>query len=499
MTFNNDLGLDGCQDCPRKKGQTGPVAGCCANACGIFENAYYDPERMDADNFPYDSAKFAHLGPKAGIVNSESLWQRALKVIPGGSQTLSKAPGCFVDGYSPKYLARGKGSHVWDADGNEYIDYGLGCLPITLGYSFPEVDDAIKAQLADGITFTMMHELEVEVAERLTSMIPGAEMVRFAKNGSDVTAMSVRLARHVTGRNRIACMGYHGFQDWYIATTDRNFGIPDVVKALTHTFMFNDIDSLKKLFDEHPDEFAAVIMEPAIFEFPKPGFLEEVKELTHANGALLIFDEMITGMRFAKGGGQEFFGVTPDLGCFGKGIANGMPIGVLAGLEKYMSLFEKVFFSSTYGGEVVTLAAARAGLDYYNQNPVIPRLWRTGKILFDNFEKAIAARDLGDNVSVIGFPVRFQVVLKSDEPENDHLLNALFLQEMTRRGIVGWAVFGLSYSHTDEDLIHTARAFGEMLDVVKKALASGDIHSFIEGNAPQPVFKGLREKKQTAN
>ena len=499
MNFTNPNNLKGCQDCPRRAGETGSVAGCCANASTIFENAYYDYKRLSLETFDVDVTKFAGLGPSAGIASSEETWQRALKVIPAGTQTLSKGPSCFVEGVSPKYLLRGKGSRVWDVDGNEYIDYGLGCLPITLGYNFPEIDKAIQDQLADGITFTMMHPLEVEVSERLVDMIPGAEMVRFGKNGSDVTAMSIRLARHITGRDRVACLGYHGFQDWYIATTDRSFGIPETVKELTSTFTYNDIDSLKALFDANPGEFACVIMEPAIFEFPEPGFLESVRELTHQHGALLVFDEMITGMRFAVGGGQEFFGVVPDLACFGKGIANGMPLGVLAGLEKHMRNFEEVFFSSTYGGEALTLAAAKAGLDFYANNPVLPRLWRAGKTLFDNFNASIKARNMEENASVSGFPVRFMVSFVDANGEGDHRLNALFQQEMTKRGIVGWAIFGLSYSHSDEELLYTTHAFAETLDVIKEAIASDDLSAYMEGTPPEPVFKALREKKQTAN
>ncbi len=499
MSFTNSKSLSGCQNCPRRVGQTGPVEGCCANGSGIFENAYYDPQRLSLDAFDLDAGKFADLGPQAGIDQSEAWWQRAIDVIPAGTQTLSKGPGCFVEGVSPKYMVKGKGSRIWDADGNQYIDYGLGCLPITLGYSFPEVDDAVKAQLADGITFTMMHPLEVEVSERLVNIIPGAEMVRFGKNGSDVTAMSVRLSRHITGRERVACLGYHGFQDWYIATTDRSFGIPGAVKSLTSTFNYNDIDSLKALFDAHPDEYACVIMEPAIFEFPKPGFLEEVKELAHAHGALLVYDEMITGFRFAVGGGQEMFGVIPDLACFGKGIANGMPLGVLTGLESHMRYFEEVFFSTTYGGEALTLAAAKAGIDFYQNNPVVPRLWRMGKTLFDNFSTSIKTKGMEANASVNGFPVRFHVSFQDNEGEGDFRLDALFQQEMTKRGIVGWAIFGLSYSHSDEELLYTAQAFDETLDVIKEAVNSDDISAFMEGTPPEPVFKSLREKKQTAN
>jgi len=499
MTFINSSGLAGCQDCPRKNGSPAGAESCCADHHRIFENRYYDPKQMRADSYALDDSGFAGLGPKNGIAQSERLWTHALEVIPGGTQTLSKGPGCFVDGVSPKYLARGSGSRVWDVDDNEYIDYCLGCFPLTLGYGFAVVDDAIKRQLDDGITFSMMHPLEIEVSDRLIELIPGAEMVRFAKNGSDVTSMAIRLARHITGRDRVACLGYHGFQDWYVATTDRNSGIPGAVKELTHPFRYNDIASLESLFQAHRDEFACVIMEPALFEFPRDGFLEKVKELAHANGALLIFDEMLTGFRFANGGGQELFGVVPDLGCFGKGVANGMPIGVLTGLERHMCEFETVFFSTTYGGEALTLAAAKAALDFYKSNDVVARLWRSGKILFDNLQRLIGEKGLEENVSIIGFPVRFQLAFRNRDREPDYLLNALYQQEMTKRGIICYANLGLSYSHTDDELIYTARSFGETLDVMARAIESGDVAAVMEGTPSVPVFRALRDQKQTAN
>lgn len=443
---------------------------------------------------------FDKLGNRNGLGQTDAYWGRALKVIPAGTQTLSKGPGCFVDGVSPKYLKRGKGSRVWDVDGNEYLDYCLACFPLTLGYGHPAIDGAIQRQLEDGITFSMMHPLEVEVAERLTRIIPCAEMVRFAKNGSDVTAAAVRLARHITGREQVACFGYHGAQDWYIATTDRNFGIPGAVRALTHTFRYNDVDSLRALFRAHPDAFACVIMEPAIFDRPQDGFLDKVKELAHANGALLIFDEMLTGFRLAQGGGQELFGVTPDLATYGKGIANGMPLGVLVGRAEYMEHFDKVFFSTTYGGEALTLAAAAAGLDFYREKDVIGRLWHAGETLFGGFSDHVAAKKLEPHVTVAGFPVRMQLAFHDIAGKPSNLYAAIYQQEMCRRGILCYTgVMSVSFAHTDAELAYTVKAFGEALDVVAAAIASNDPERFLQGKPPAPVFRALREQRTTGN
>lgn len=501
--FRNPARLEGCQDCPLKVScaSNEVEAGvCCGAASGICGDGFYDRYVFKPDDIEAVGNKTENLGIRFPMKTSESLWERALGMIPGGSQTLSKAPGCFVDGVTPKYLQRGEGDRVWDVDGNQYIDYCMACFPLTLGYCVPEIDEAIRAQLKDGITFSMMHPLEIDVASRLIERIPCAEMVRFSKNGSDVTSAAVRLARHITGREKIACLGYHGFQDWYIGTTDRYFGIPEAVRQMTHPFAYNDIRSLQNLFAKHKGQIACVIMEPTLYEFPREAFLEQVRSLTEEEGALLIFDEMLTGFRLAEGGGQEFFGIIPDLATFGKGIANGMPIGVLTGAERYMRHFDKVFFSSTYGGETLTLAAAVAVLDFYRRHQVIRRLWKSGKIIMDNFNRLACERGLDQHVRVIGYPVRQQIILKDRTGQPNYLLSALFQQEMFKRGVLCYAgAMGFSYSHTDADLFYTVRVFGEALDVIAKALDSEDIRQFLQGTPSEPVFRTLRDQRQTAN
>ncbi|HUE19460.1 MAG TPA: aminotransferase class III-fold pyridoxal phosphate-dependent enzyme, partial [Stellaceae bacterium] len=271
---------------------------------------------------------------------SEELLQRALRVIPLGSQTFSKSFTQYPLGVSPYFIQRGKGGHVWDVDGNEYVDFVNGLCAVTLGYDDADVTRAVKAQLEDGVIFTLPHPLEMQVAEAIVDMVPCAEMVRFGKNGSDVTAAAVRLARAFTGRDHVAVCGYHGWQDWYIGSTARNRGVPEAVRRLTHGFTYNDLESLKRVLTEHSGDVAAVILEPMNSQAPKDGFLEGVKELAHRHGALLVFDEVITGFRFANGGAQEFFGVTPDLACFGKGVANGYPVSAIAGRADIMKLME---------------------------------------------------------------------------------------------------------------------------------------------------------------
>ena len=292
------------------------------------------------------------------ISRSDAWYARAEGLIPAGTQTLAKGPGQYVRGVAPKYLARGKGCRVWDVDGNEYLDYQMGIGPLSLGYANPVVDAAIREQLADGITFSLMHPLEVEVAELVRELVPGAEGVRYSKTGCDATTAAVRLARAFTGRDRVLCCGYHGWHDWYIGVTDRNAGIPRAVAELTATFGYNDLGSVLDAID---DQTACVILEPVTFEEPRDGFLSELRRVCDQYGALLIFDEMWTGFRLALGGAQERFSVRADLACFSKAIANGMPISVVTGRREVMALCDKqVFFFTTFGGEALSLAAARA-------------------------------------------------------------------------------------------------------------------------------------------
>ena len=292
------------------------------------------------------------------IVKSDEYYNRALNLIPCTTQTLAKGPGQNVKGIAPKYLKSGKGSHVWDVDGNEYIDFQMGIGPISLGYCYPAVDNAIKEQLTDGITFSLMHPLEVEVAELINSIVPNAENIRYSKTGADITSAAVRLARAYTGREKVLCCGYHGWHDWYISVTDRNKGIPQSVQDLTYTFNYNDISSVEDSIDE---DTACVILEPFVFEEPKDNFLQKLRDVCTKNGTLLIFDEMWTGFRVDLGGAQKYFNVDADLACFSKAVANGMPIGILTGKREIMKLLEKdVFFFTTFGGEALSLAAAKA-------------------------------------------------------------------------------------------------------------------------------------------
>jgi len=424
------------------------------------------------------------------IEQSDAWYQRALGLIPAGTQTLAKGPGQWVRGVAPKYVRRGKGGHVFDVDGNEYVDLNMGVGPLVLGYANEAVDEAIRAQLADGITFTQMHPLEVEVSELIAEVVPGAESVRFSKTGCDVTTAAVRLARAFTRRDKVLCCGYHGWHDWYISVTDRNLGVPEAVQDLSHTFAYNDLDSAADGIDE---DTACVILEPTVFEAPKPGFLKGLKELCRARGALLIFDEMWTGFRLAVGGAQERFGVTADLACFSKAVANGMPLSVLTGRRDVMSLLDKdVFFFTTFGGEALSLAAAKATIGELRKHRVPERLETLGGKLRDGYNVLAGELGLQGFTRAVGYGARSMVVFEAKAEaagQNPLLLKSVLQQEMIKRGVL-WAGFNtLCLAHTEADVAHVLAAYRASLIILRDSLADKTLASTLRGEPVEPVFR----------
>ena len=328
--------------------------------------------------------------------------KRAERRIPLGSQTFSKSRTQYPYGISPYFIERGNGSRVWDVDGNEYIDFINALASITLGHCDPDVTAAVRAQLDEGTIFSLPHPIETVVAEKIAAMVPCADMVRYGKNGSDATSGAIRVARAYTRRDHVAVCGYHGWQDWYIGATTRNLGVPEAVRGLTHTFPYNDLPALEALLNGRKNEFAAIILEPMNVVEPHPGYLEGVQALAKKHGAVLVFDETITGFRYANGGAQERFGVIPDLATFGKGIANGYPLSVVAGRGDIMRLMEEIFFSFTFGGETLSLAAASATLDKLKREPVTATLRRRGDVLLFRLRGLIERHELGGVLKASG-------------------------------------------------------------------------------------------------
>jgi glutamate-1-semialdehyde 2,1-aminomutase len=420
---------------------------------------------------------------------SEQLLERALKTIPLGSQTFSKSTTQYPHGVSPYFIQKGNGSKVWDVDGNEYIDYVNSLASITLGYADPDVTKAVTDQLEEGVIFSLSHPIEMQVAETICEMVPCAEKVRFGKNGSDATAGAIRVARACTGRDRVAVCGYHGWQDWYIGSTGRSRGVPQAVRDLTHTFPYNDLPALDALLKKHPSEFAAVMLEPMNVFAPAPGYLEGLKALTHQHGALLIFDETITGFRYDNGGAQKLFGVTPDLATFGKGLANGYPVSAIAGRADVMRLMEEVFFSFTFGGEALSLAAALATMNKLKREPVIAHLRSKGEIIMAGLSTLISKHGAGEFLEISGHST-WSFLLIKDMPEvSSWELKTLFLQEMFQRGILTLATHNMSYSHTDEDIARLLQAYDEVFPKLVAACNPKVLKEILRCKPLQPLFK----------
>ncbi len=422
------------------------------------------------------------------LTRSFEYLRKAENLIPALSQTFSKAPRYLVRGVYPVYLQKGEGSHVWDVDGNEYIDYILGLGPVTLGYNYARINQAIVEQLKDGISFSLPHPLEIELAELLTAVIPCAQMVRFSKTGSEVTSAAVRAARAFTGREKLAYCGYHGWHEWYSVTTSRNKGIPSVMKNLIFSFEANNIESLERVFKQNPDQIAAVIMEPIVLEAPAKGFLDKVRDMAHKNGALLIFDEIVSGFRVALGGAQEYCGVVPDLSTCGKGMANGMPISAVVGRKDVMKVFEEVFFSTTFGGEALSLAASVATIQEMKEKRAIEHIWETGRKLTSGFNGLAA--DIGLDAGITGLPCHFKFAIRDVNGGESREVKSLFMQEMVKRGILLHSgAVNLCFAHSDEDVNKTLDACEESLKIVKTALVEYKVKETLEGEPYQEVFQ----------
>lgn len=420
---------------------------------------------------------------------SEELLTRAETTIPLGSQTFSKSRTQYPYGVSPYFVVRGQGSKVWDPDGNEYVDFVNSLAAVTLGYNDPDVTRAVEEQLKDGVIFSLSHPLEMKVAEKIIEMVPCAEMVRFGKNGSDATSGAIRLARAFTGRDRVAVCGYHGWQDWYIGSTTRYRGVPKAVRDLTHAFAYNDLDSLHALFKQYPAEVAAVILEPMNVTAPAPGFLDDLKALVHEQGALLVFDETITGFRYAKGGAQELFGVTPDLATFGKGLANGYPLSALAGRADVMKLMEEIFFSFTFGGEALSLAAALATMTKLQSAPVLESIRTQGCKVVDGLAALIDRHGIGDFVGVAGDPTWSFLVMEDTAGYSSFDLKTLLLQEMFARGVLMLGTHNMSYAHSDADVAKLLAAYDEILPLLTDAVRNRSLAQHLKCKPLAPLFR----------
>lgn len=403
-------------------------------------------------------------------------WEYQKTVTPNGCQTLSKMPERHVNGVYPKFIERAQGAFVY-ADGKEYIDYPLGCGPIILGHNNPVVNKAVEQQLKIGACFSLPNPLEAEVASQLVDIFPSIESVRFLKTGSEATSAAVKIARAFTQRENIICCGYHGWHDWYNCTTPKRDGVPSLMRKLCKQAKYNDINSFKNKINSNT---AAVILEPYILEAPKDGFLHEVEALCRENGALLIFDEVVTGLRTLGGSAQHQFGVIPDLTCLGKAIGNGMPIACVGGRREIMDvLLGDCFVSSTFGGELLSLAAAWATLKFWKMNNVDERINEAGQVLKSTFNSICGS--MGLDAKCIGYPNRTFFVFPTEEHKS------LFWQECLKQGVLfGYAQF-ISYAHTQQVINKTCSVMQEALVTVKSAWDNPS--SRLEGDCAAATFR----------
>jgi glutamate-1-semialdehyde 2,1-aminomutase len=427
---------------------------------------------------------------------AHALQREAHRLIPGGAHTYAKGDDQFPE-CAPPFMVRGKGCHAWDCDGNEFIEYGMGLRAVTLGHAFEPVVQAATRQMQLGINFTRPAKIEVEAAEEFLRLIEGADMVKFAKNGSDVTTAAVKLARAHTNRDLIAICGDQPFfstDDWFIGAGKMNAGIPKPISEMTLSFHYNDMTSLIELFDRHPEQIACVVMEAEAATEPQAGYLQQVKDLCEKQGALLIFDEMITGFRWHLGGAQKFHGVVPHLSTFGKGLGNGFAVSALAGNRDIMRLGgldhdqPRVFLlSTTHGAETHALAAAISVMHTYVERDVIDVLWRQGELLRKLIDRSIHEFRLNGYFELLGRPCNLVFATRDPSGKPSQPFRTLFMQEMIRRGVIG-SSFVVSYAHTDADIQRTAEAAHEALAVYRKALDEG-AEKYLDGRPVKPVSR----------
>lgn len=409
------------------------------------------------------------------------LLEQAHRVLPGGS---------FGNTAAELIIREGRGSRVWDEDGNEYVDYLIGSGPMLIGHGHPAVKAAVQEQLERGTTFFANNRKGIELADVITEAVPCADKVRFVSSGSEADAFAMRLARAYRGRDKILKFegGYHGYSDYGLMSlapkqsSDSTRPVPDsagIPKGVADDILvapYNDIDAVANLIQEHKDSIAAVFMEP--FQRiipPKPGFLAAIRQLTHDNDILLIFDEVVTGFRFGWGGAQEYYGVTPDVCTMGKAIGGGFPLAAIAGRDEVMAMFDQkratpeqyVPQVGTLSGNPVAAAAGLATLGVLKQPGTYEKYFETGRMLMSALSERLSSAGL--EAQVVGEPTLFDVVFASGEIRNysdtlrgDRNRQLQFNALLKERGILkSESKYYISTSLTDEDIQQTLGAWDE--------------------------------------
>lgn len=427
---------------------------------------------------------------------SIALRPRLHALIPGGAHTYAKCDDQYPEGMAP-VIVRGQGSHVWDVDGNEFIEYGAGLRAVSLGHAYPSVIEAVQRQLPLGANFVRPAQIELECAELFLSFVPQADMVKFCKDGSDAVSGALKLARAHTGRDLVAICANHPFfsvDDWFMGSTGMPGGVPQATRALTLKFNYNDLDSLRALFHAHPGRIAAVVLEAEKETAPAAGFFDGLRALCDREGAVFILDEMITGFRWHNGGAQARYGIRPDLSTFGKALANGFSVSALAGRRELMQLGgfdhdrERVFLlSTTHGAETHGLAAAMATMQVYREEPVVDTLWQRGQRLADGLRAAARAAGVTDQVPILGQPCCLVFGSRDGAGQPSQPFRTLLMQEIIRRGVLATSLV-VNYSHSEADIDRTVEAFAAAFAVYRRALDEG-IEHYLCGRPVKPAIR----------
>ncbi len=412
-------------------------------------------------------------------------YKRAARAIPMATSTLSRSPHLLSIGAAPLYIRSASGCRVTDIDGNEFIDYSMALGAILLGHGYSAVNEAAKAGIDDGLLFTLAPPEEAELAEKLIERIPCADRVRFAKNGSDACEAAVRIARHYTGRNRIITLGgYHGFHDWFTASTERHHGIPEAMRGWVVALPYNDLEAVRQAVEENPGEFAAIMMEPIISAEPQDGYLRGIRDLADAHGIVLVYDEMKTGFRFGDGGGQDYFGVTPDLATFAKSMSNGFPISALAGDGVLMGLLEdeRCFFSASYATEKSSILAALATLQVLDREPVTEHVWKIGQRLKEGTSKILEQNFPGGEIICIGLAPMSHIVFGEASGYSPNELKTFVQQECVKQGVLFVGYHHPSFAHQDEDIERTLDVYNDVFAALQRHLRDESLLDALEGS-----------------
>lgn len=422
------------------------------------------------------------------LTQSNKLKERARKIIPSQTGTFSRAATSFVEGVYPVYVQSANGSHFVDVDGNNYLDYLLALGPITLGYNYKVVNDAIINQLKNGILFSLPHPLELELSDLICKTIPYAEMVKLEKSGSNAVTGAVRAARAITKRDKIAYCGSGGvWHDWQAAMVSRDGGVPEFNKNLIKVFNYNDIEGLQQIFEDNPNEIATIVLEPTQYEKPKSDFLKKVREIADQNNSILILDEIVTGFRFDLAGGQKYFGIKGDLVCFGKGMGNGLPISAITGPSEFMKIFDELWVSSTNNSESLSIAGTISTINEMRQKDTISHCWNMGTRLFEGWNKITEKHNL--DIKVRGYPIRMTIDCYNSKKELSQSLKGLLLQELVKRGIfISPGVSFISYSHTIEDINNTLNVLDDVCDFINNKVLHENYEKLLEGKIPKSIW-----------